>query len=144
MPKILYNRVGNKKMKKMKKSTLFLIASFVFMLCSCVKPSEKLSGNYSGNSTSTAVEPCTVSIVASGDAKVNFTMTYTNISFYSSLIGLPVSMSGENVVFSYAGATTAEGVITYLNGTLSGNTLNFSWTIYFSTGSLSGTFSGTK
>lgn len=129
----------------MKKLTyLFLLAGIVMLVSSCQKPSEKAAGSYNGNyTTAFGTDPGTCNIITSGD-NVNMTLTAPNQGISSTANGVTASTSGDNVSFSYSFVSTTDGDITAISGTLTGNSLSFSFTIRLGGFAVSGTYAGSK
>lgn len=123
--------------------TLFVLASIVLM-ASCMKASEKATGNYTGNYTIGSNYSGTTAVTQSGD-NVNMDLVCSSLAINSSALGVTVTLSGEDVTFSYSSSTTTIGEVKAIAGTLSSKTLNFTWTISLGGAStVAGSFSGTK
>jgi hypothetical protein len=115
-------------MKKLK--SLFVIAGII-ALASCVKPSEKASGNYNGTATVLSTDYSgTTGVTANGDDKVNITTTANSVTYTAN--GVSASLSNDVVTLTYSSTTTTAYEVTALSGNVTNNTLNYTATVMVS------------
>ena len=120
-----------------------MLAIGLIVMASCQKASEKAAGNYTGSYIILSnTYSGTANAITSGD-NVNLTLAVPSFGIASTANGVTATNSGDNVSLAFSITSTTNGTITSISGTLTGKSLAFSFT-YYSSGSISGTFSGTK
>lgn len=127
----------------MKKIRAILVLASIAVLASCAKPSEKAAGTYNGNYTIGSTYSGTAVVATSGD-NVNMTLTIPSLFVSAAGTGITATASGDNVALTYTSASTTDGDITAISGTLTGNNLSFSFTYRAGGFPISGTFAGSK
>lgn len=131
----------------MNKLKSFIIVIGIVLLASCVKASERASGNYTGNYTINGQDTSGTTIITAEDNyKVTMDMDCSGLSVNSIANSVKVTLCGGNVTFNYNSTTSILGEVISINGVLTGSSNSLNYTFIISLGgnaTIAGIFSGT-
>lgn len=130
----------------MKKLAYLFLAVGVLVLASCETAGKKSEGTYTGSHSIPFVgsQPGTIVVTSTADASVNANLVCSGAAMNTTATGVTATISNNQVTYNFSGSGTTNYDVLAYSGNLTDKTLTVNYTIYYGSGGINCTFTGTK